>query len=223
MNSVASFGKLTFEIISSRTNRPIGDAKISISDTATPENIIEEVTTNSLGQIEPIDLPAPPLDYSLEPSTERPYSVYKLTITAEGFEPIVINGAEILPTQTAVQKASLLPVATGEANSAELFVIPDHTLYGEYPPKIAEDEIKPLDTSGEIVLSEVVIPEYVVVHDGPPTDQSANNYYVLYRDYIKNVASSEIYATWPESTLFANILAIQSFTLNRVFTEWYRN
>lgn len=44
-----------------------------------------------------------------------------------------------------------------------------------------------------------------------------------YKDYIKNVASSEIYATWPEATLLANILAIQSITLNRVYTEWYRN
>lgn len=44
-----------------------------------------------------------------------------------------------------------------------------------------------------------------------------------YRDYIKNVASSEIYATWPDSTIRANVLAIMSFTLNRVYTEWYRN
>lgn len=102
-------------------------------------------------------------------------------------------------------------------------MIPDHTLFGEYPPKIPEDEIKPMDESGEIVLSRVVIPEYVVVHDGDPNDSSAPNYYVRYRDYIKNVVSSEIYATWPESTIYANTLAIMSFTLNRVYTEWYRN
>jgi peptidoglycan hydrolase-like protein with peptidoglycan-binding domain len=77
--------------------------------------------------------------------------------------------------------------------------------------------------SGEIVLSRVVVPEYVIVHDGPPSDSSANNYYERYRDYIKNVASSEIYATWPRATIEANVLAIMSFTLNRVYTEWYRN
>lgn len=66
-------------------------------------------------------------------------------------------------------------------------------------------------------------PEYIIVHDGPPSDTSAKNYYIKYKDYIKNVASSEIYATWPEATLYANILAIQSITLNRVYTEWYRN
>ena len=105
----------------------------------------------------------------------------------------------------------------------ELFVIPGHTLYEEYPPKIPEEEIKDVDQTGEVVLSRVVIPEYVIVHDGPPSDTSAQNYYVKYKDYIKNVASSEIYATWPEATIFANVLAIQSFVLNRVYTEWYRN
>ena len=146
-----------------------------------------------------------------------------ITISASGFESVEINGAEIFSGETAIQNASLLPLATGETDSAELFVIPDHTLWGDYPPKIPESEIKTVEETGEIVLSRVVIPEYVVVHDGPPSDTRAKNYYVKYRDYIKNVASSEIYSTWPEATIRANILAIQSFTLNRVYTEWYRN
>ena len=102
-------------------------------------------------------------------------------------------------------------------------VIPPHTLFYEYPPKIEEAEIKPINENGEIVLSKVVVPEYIVVHDGPVNDSAAGNYYVRYKDYIKNVASSEIYATWPDDTIRANILAIMSFTLNRVYTEWYRN
>ncbi len=67
------------------------------------------------------------------------------------------------------------------------------------------------------------MPEYIIVHDGTPSDTTANNYYVRYKDYIKNVASCEIYATWPEATITANVLAIISFTLNRVYTEWYRS
>ena len=102
----------------------------------------------------------------------------------------------------------------------EVYVIPAHTLYATYPPKIWEEEIKPTNESGEIVLSRVVVPEYIVVHDGSPRDTTATNYYVRYKDYIKNVASSEIYATWPADTIRANILAIMSFTLNRVYTEW---
>ena len=62
-----------------------------------------------------------------------------------------------------------------------------------------------------------------MVHDGSPRDSSASDYYVRYKDYIKNVASSEIYATWPRAAIEANVLAIQSFTLNRVYSEWYRN
>ena len=72
-------------------------------------------------------------------------------------------------------------------------------------------------------MSRVVVPEYIIVHDGSPRDSTARDYYVKYKDYIKNVASSEIYATWPAETIRANILAIMSFTLNRVYTEWYRN
>ena len=90
-------------------------------------------------------------------------------------------------------------------------MIPAHTLFGNYPEKIPEDEIKPVTETGEIVLSRVVVPEYVVVHDGAPSDSTAMDYYVRYRDYIKNVASSEVYATWPADALRANILAIMSF------------
>ena len=128
----------------------------------------------------------------------------------------------IVASFTAVQPVTMNPLEVEPPGETEDdIVIPDHTLYGEYPPKIPEDEIKPMDESGEIVLSRVVIPEYVIVHDGVPQDSSAPNYYVRYTDYIKNVVSSEIYATWPENTIYANTLAIMSFTLNRVYTEWY--
>jgi len=65
-----------------------------------------------------------------------------------------------------------------------------------------------------------VIPENITVHLGAP-DSNAENVTVPFADYIKNVASSEIYPTWPENALRANILAIISFALNRIYTEWY--
>ena len=188
-----------------------------------PENTLEKLQTDSSGQTEEIELAAPPIEYSLNQESDRqPYSEYTLNIEAEGFEPISISGTEILADVTAIQNVEMRPRADMQ-EPGEVFVIPAHTLYGEYPAKIAEDEIKPVTESGEIVLSRVVIPEFVVVHDGSPRDSTAKNYYVRYRDYIKNVASSEIYATWPDSTIRANVLAIMSFTLNRVYTEWYRN
>ena len=66
------------------------------------------------------------------------------------------------------------------------------------------------------------IPETITVHLGLP-NQPAENVTVPFPDYIKNVASSEIYPTWDESALRANILAIVSFALNRVYTEFYRS
>ncbi len=217
----AQTGGLLVSVLSSVNNHPIENAVVTISYTGNPNNIIEQVRTNSSGQTELLSLSAPPLEYSMEPGIEQPYSEYTLNVTAEGFEPFDVSGTEVLPNNNSVQEIHLDPITpTGHGTN---LVIPAHTLYGNYPPKIAEAEIKPLDESGEIVLSRVVIPEYIVVHDGAPTDSSAQNHYVLYRDYIKNVASSEIYATWPTSTITANVLAIMSFTLNRVYTEWYRN
>lgn len=214
-------GKLRLYVISALKNQPVEDATVTISYSGEPDSVIEEVKTDASGMIPEITLPAPPLEYSMAPSEYQPYAEYTFRISREGFEDLDISGAEILPDATAIQRAVMNP--STPQNTFEDIVIPAHTLYGEYPPKIPEDEIKPMDTSGEIVLSRVVIPEYVVVHDGVPTNPSAKDYYVRYRDYIKNVASSEIYATWPADTIRANVLAIMSFTLNRVYTEWYRN
>ena len=214
-------GKLRLYVISALKNQPVEDATVTISYSGEPDSVIEEVKTDASGMIPEITLPAPPLEYSMAPSEYQPYAEYTFRISREGFENLDISGAEILPDATAIQRAVMNP--STPQNTFEDIVIPAHTLYGEYPPKIPEDEIKPMDTSGEIVLSRVVIPEYVVVHDGVPTNPSAKDYYVRYRDYIKNVASSEIYATWPADTIRANVLAIMSFTLNRVYTEWYRN
>ena len=216
-------GKLKINTTSILGSTPISSATIRISSTGQPETVIEEVRTNAIGQTEEIELPTPSEALSMEPSAEQPYSEYNLEIIAPGFETVEIIGAEVFPNTTSIQNANMMPMDDALGTSAESFVIPANTLFGDFPPKIAENEIKTISETGEIVLSRVVVPEYIVVHDGPPTDRSAKDYYVKYKDYIKNVASSEIYATWPEATIIANILAIQSFTLNRIYTEWYRN
>ena len=197
-NNLTYRGTFQLNVVSGISNAPLSGATLKIFYTGIPENQLEELTTDSSGQTETIELPSPAPEYSLTPESEiQPYSEYTLEISADGYIPQVISGAEILPNVKAIQNISLMPAdLSGPAN--EIFVIPAHTLYGEYPPKIAEDEIQPTNESGEIVLSRVVVPEYVVVHDGSPRDSTAKNYYVRYRDYIKNVASSEIYATWPE-------------------------
>ncbi|MEG1741837.1 MAG: peptidoglycan-binding protein [Acetivibrio sp.] len=218
-----SFGGFQVNVTSVGDTKPIPGAKITISITGEPNNKIGQLSTNEVGQTEKIELPAPAIDYSMEPSATQPYSQYTILIEAPGFLSVEVTGSQVFPEVTALQPVHLMPVPENSQKEGESFVIPANRLFGDFPPKIAEDEIKAVNETGEIVLSRVVIPEFIVVHNGPPRDKKAKDYYVRYRDYIKNVASSEIYATWPEASLIANILAIQSFTLNRVYTEWYRN
>lgn len=222
MQKATDRGQLQIHVTTERGFFPIKDASIRLSYTGNPTEIIEELSTDISGQTAAVELPAPPLEYSMEPSEFQPYSEYTIQVNASGYRPINISGISVLPDKTSIQNVRM-ETATVDNPLERNIVITANTLYGNFPPKIPEDEIKPMTESGEIVLSRVVIPEYVIVHDGPPSDSSANDYYVRYRDYIKNVASSEIYATWPDAALRANILAIMSFTLNRVYTEWYRN
>lgn len=213
-------GSLRVRVVTQRGFRPVPNAEVVISFTGTEEELYR-IRTDESGVTEAVSLATPPLQYSLQPNSLQPYADYTIQVSAEGFEPVAISNVQILPDSLAILEVKLL--ASDEFSSGRVTDIAPHTLYFEYPPKIPEAEIKPITQTGEIVLSQVVVPEYIVVHDGPPSDNSAQNYYVPYRDYIKNVASSEIYATWPEETIKANILAIISFTLNRVYTEWYRN
>lgn len=199
---------------------PIEGATVQMIETNDTDEVIIEVGTDQSGQTDVISLLTPNVKFSLEPEEELPYGEYHVLVKKEGYETVSIEGVQVLADVAALLDVEMTPIK--EMINPEEIIIPPHTLYGDYPPKIPEAQVKPVDESGEIVLSRVVIPEYIIVHDGLPTNRLAKNYYVKYRDYIKNVASSEIYATWPEATIYANILAIMSFTLNRVYTEWYR-
>lgn len=214
-----SFGRLQIRCTTTGL-LPVDNATINVTSPSNPDQIYEQLITDSNGLTGEVELPAPPFEYSQEPNQVQPYSEYTLNISAPGFENVTVSNIQILPEVLSEQDATLMQ-QPAEPAEGELFVVEPHTLYAEYPPKIPEDEIKPTSETGEIVLSRVVIPEFVIVHDGPPTDTGAKNHYVRFQDYIKNVASSEIYATWPEATIYANVLAILSFTLNRVYTEWY--
>lgn len=221
-NEAVDQGSLQVQVASVLGALPVENASVSISYSGDPESTIEELQTNKVGQSEVVNLATPPLEYSMSPDQPQPYSEYTIRVEAAGFQSVDVSGVEIFSGIKAIQNIRLRPQQIVEEPLRNI-VIPANTLFGDYPPKIAEAEIKPVTEMGEIVLSRVVIPEYVVVHDGSPRDTTAQDYYVRYKDYVKNVASSEIYATWPESTIRANILAIMSFTLNRVYTEWYRN
>lgn len=216
-------GNLNVIVTGTNNYSPLSSATIEIANTGEPNRILESITTDQNGQTGYIELSAPPREYSMEPTDNQPYSEYNLKISAPGYQEGLISGVQIFSGENGLQSIVLLPSEQTPDYVYNPIVIGGHTLWEYYPPKIAEPEIKPLAESGEIVLSRVVVPETIVVHDGVPSDSTATDYYVPYIDYIKNVACCEIYSTWPESTIEANILAIMSFTLNRVYTEWYRN
>ena len=214
-------GKMRINVYDRQQGTPLANASVSISYTGNPETVINEVMTDSEGAVNLEELLTPPIEYSMEPGEKQPFSEYTIDVTANGYDEANISGIDVFSGETSIQDVYMNENSYQDTENN--IVIPVNTLYGNYPEKIPESEIKPVQQSGEIVLSRVVIPETIVVHDGVPTDSTAQNYYVRYKDYIKNVASSELYSTWPRQTLEANILAIMSFTLNRVYTEWYRN
>lgn len=216
-------GNINVIVTGTDSYSPLSSATIEIANTGEPNRILESVNTDRNGQTGNIELSAPPREYSMEPTDNQPYSEYNVKISAPGYQEGLVSGVQIFSGENGLQSIVLQPSEQTPDYVYNPIVIGGHTLWEYYPPKIAEPEIKPLSESGEIVLSRVVVPETIVVHDGVPGDSTATDYYVPYIDYIKNVACCEIYSTWPESTIEANILAIMSFTLNRVYTEWYRN
>lgn len=209
-------GQLSFELYDSTVAIPIANGRIVVRDTL--GNEVYSGFTDESGQSEIIELDTVSIDFSLSPDEPQPYTLYNAEITADGYKNVLINGIQVFPDSTAIQRV-YMQQGTGEV----VINVPPPVLYGEYQPKEPEEEVKPEpEESGFVVLDEVVIPEYIVVHTGLPSS-NAENYYIPYKDYIKNVASSEIYSTWSDEAIRANVLAIQSFVLNRVYTEWYRN
>lgn len=205
---------------------PVPGARVTVRASGS-DQILEEVTTDESGNSPLVELEAPDVAYSLEPQRQvRPYSTYDITVESPEAETVRIVGVQIFAGQEAIQQILTLPRAEGFVSlpgGRSLIEIAPNTLWGDFPEKIPEDEVKPLpgfEEEGFVVLPNVVVPEFVIVHDGRP-NESAADYRVPYAEYIKNVASSEIYSTWPEATILANVLAIMSFTLNRVYTEWY--
>ncbi|MGL4361777.1 MAG: peptidoglycan-binding protein [Cellulosilyticaceae bacterium] len=210
---------------------PIENAQITIkSHTSSGDSkTVAEFSTNSSGQTPIIEIPTPSLDLSLSPDPKsKPFTYFTVEANAMNYVPVKIFGSQVFSGVQSIQPIHL-------SSSLNRFNRPSHRslseeitiglpkLYGDFPPKIPEIEIKDTTEAGFIVLDSVIVPEFVIVHDGVPSNTSAPSYTVSFKDYVKNVASSEVYPTWPVETLRANCIAIVSFTLNRIYTEWYRN
>ncbi len=208
-------GILSVSVFSPTVGRPSQGTAVSIRNTE--GNIVFSGVTDREGRLPSVTLPSPPVELSLTPQEDgTPFSQYDLTAEGENGETTDIRGVQIYSDTQALLNI-ILP---GQNDDID---IPPPSIIGDTPEKIPESSQKPLPPpQGTVVLPEPVIPEIIIVHDGVPSDSSAKDYYIGFSDYIKNVASSEIFATWPVEALKANIITIISFTLNRVYTEWYR-
>ena len=214
-NTSGGLGYLQVNTFFQGVGSPAQGATVRVFNSDT-KSIVSESQTDAQGQVKNIALITPPIEYSLQYGLPRPFNQYDVQVIYQDYQSAYISNVQLFPEQTAIQNVLLLP-------SYNDIDIPYPTLWGTYPPKIPESEVKrlPLPT-GQVVLPEPVVPSLITVHEGRPEDSSANNYTVGFKDYIKNVASCEIYSTWPREAIKANVFAILSFTLSRVYTEWYR-
>lgn len=220
-------GRLRIHVFKGYTSIPIQDAKIVViqNKEASNRQTTYNLSSDSSGVTNNIELEAPPLEYSMKPSNKQPYSLCKIIVEVPGYKKQTISGCQIYPGITSIQHCYLNAISPRQPDE-DIMNISDNTLFGDYPPKIAEDAMPThnISESGEsfaIPFSEQKIPRSIIVHDGHPDNKNASNFKVYYKEYLKNVISSEIYPTWPIEALKANLYAIISFTLNRVFTEWY--
>ncbi len=214
------YGKLYIHVICELGSRPIDTASVEIYSKSDPNTLLTRQYTNISGKIPALELPTPSLEYSMTPTDTLPYSEYILVVSVPGLRTVIIDGVQIFPNSVSIQQV-ILPPVDDDTQEPKIINISPSYLNGSFPPKVKEDSIKYEFETGEI--STITIPEYVIVHDGLPDDPSANDYYVEYKNYIKNVVSSISYPTWPMEALYSIILSVISFTLNRIYTNWYMN
>lgn len=184
---------------------------------------VAEFFTDENGDSTPVEVYTPPKELSLDPNNlEQPYSIYDVYAWKQGYEDLQVWGVQAFEGQESLEQLNLQPTEFNNEPSAQSqdYDIPEHHLLDPDAPASSTGPLD--DCTSSRVLTQVVIPEYITVHLGKPS-ASAANVTVTFKDYIKNVASSEIYPTWPEQSLRANIYCQISLALNRVYTEWYRS
>lgn len=211
-----AIGYIIFQARTAQDAIPLSGVNIRILNES--GNQIYELTTDESGETEKIPLETISRDFSQTPYfSEMPYVSYDVTAQKPGFQMLAVSEIPIYEGETAILPLPLLPMEDSQRTPTlnEIHV-------GKPAVAMTMPRIQKSAPSGTYVLRQVVIPNPITVHLGSPSS-SAANVQVSFPDYVKNVASSEIYPTWPDAALRANIYAIITFALNRVYTEWYRN
>ncbi len=195
---------------------PLSGVQIRITDS--DSNTLYELTTDENGETPAISLETMDKSFSQTPYYNGlPFMSYSVLAQTPGFDSLFVTDIPIYDGQTAVLPMVLTPMLWTQRQSMtqEIFIGKPAVAMRE----TSEQEGTYLEPR---ILRQVVIPELITVHLGTPSS-NAQNVRVSFPEYVKNAASSEIYPTWPEAALTANIYAIITFALNRIYTEWYRS
>lgn len=216
-------GFIKVELFTAREVVPVSGGNIFIlKSTSVDFDKGRILTTDSSGITKILEVDTPDIELSKNKDSDQiPYSVYDLYVRAPGYKDAVVEGVQVFSNEVSIQQVEMIPTTKEREFLEELEhnYIPPHQLIEEMP-RVQVDEKEPIFQSK--VLIRPYIPEFITVHLGAPSSY-AENVTVRFPEYIKNVASSEIYPTWPEHAIRANIYCQISFALNRVYTEWYRN
>ena len=217
-------GKLRLRLLTGSA-LPVTGAVVRIKTGAGPLIYEGRILPGSDGVSQEFELEVPDFLTTFDPDEIlTPYGLYNVEVLAPNFQNTYINGVQIFADREAALDVELqpLPEAFPPSQGPVNISIPPHALRLPSQPPADLSTLAPQRPVGQLHTTPY-IPEYITVHLGVPNDTLARNVTVTFQDYIKNVASSEVYPTWPEESLKANILAQISLVLNRVYTEWYRS
>ena len=208
-------GILRIQAFAARQSAPVEGVTVNIVG----DGFTAARMTDAEGNAADVTLTAPDCALSLEEdnTTRLPYAVCSLTASKAGYRTVRIQGIQVFAGQVTLAQPEMIP-ETEEDRDVENppIIIPPHPLFAGG----GGSGRAPADPCAPRVLDRVIIPKNITVHLGKPA-ASARNVTVSFRRYIANVASSEVYPTWPESALRANIHCQISLALNRIYTEWY--
>ena len=207
-------GTLRIQTFAARQSAPVEGVTVAVQG----DGFTLHCITDATGSAADIPIEAPACALSLdEDNTTRPYAIVSLTAAKPGYRTVRIEGIQIFAGQVTLAQPQMLPITEEDRDIPNApIIIPPHALFagsgGSGP--------QPRENCTPRVLEQVIIPKNITVHLGKPA-AAARNVTVSFRDYIANVASSEVYPTWPEQALRANIHCQISLALNRIYTEWY--
>ncbi len=209
-----AIGYLSIQARTAQEAVPLSGVQVSILDHQGSR--IYDLTTDENGEVQAVPLET--LDQSFSQNqyfAGVPFISYNLLAQADGFNSLYLSDIPVFEGETAVVPLALVPMQS-------LQRAPYQTEIEIGKPAVAMTDARSQEgtQAGLYVLRQVVIPKLITVHLGRP-DANATNVQVSFPDYVKNVASSEVYPTWPDAALRANIYVMITFALNRIYTEWY--